>query len=282
MARGKGKSRYTKRKSGKKYGKKKSRFSRSAIPQRKNISTKMVSSLPKVGFKPLKYVKFSFDENLVVGTEAQISGPQFADTHAAGEFSVMGTALLHEIIKGSAYNMRITDRIQLKRLDVRATFVIPSEDDQVGTGTKILGGTETIRWMIICDKQANKIQLSTGKQVMENVTAQPFIASRLDPETRKRFIVLHDETFTLTPQLTVPADNQYYSSEASRTFSHSFKLDFGVQYDKEATTGTTTTIWDNTLYLLWGCGNTSLTQFGNTRVRHVRLFWDQQLYYTDR
>ncbi len=269
-------------KRGKGYGKK---MTKSAIPQRKNLSTVLRSQLPRVGFKTLKYKEFTMLHTITTGGGANADADKFNDAHLRDAFSCMGEPIIGNITRGSSYDNRIGSRIKIQQINLKIRFEIPSFDETLFTGSVLQGGTENIRWCLILDTQANTTILTTGTQIWKAVTGFTFPDTQYNQETRKRFKVLYDSSLSLSQFIVRSGDvngSSVFSGRASKTFDCVFRPKTTITFDNDSSEGKAGNIWDNNIYLIWGHTNPEVEQFEQAGcLRTVKMFAQVRTSFTD-
>lgn len=277
--------RFPKKKGKKKYGRSKKNSyyatSRSAVPQRKNLATKLLSDAPKIGFKPIKYSDHTYTETATTSQAASAVAPDMRDDLTANEYGGNATYWPEGIGEGHTTSSRLTDRIRIHRMVGRIQFTIPAVDDQVGTGTALAGGSETIRVLVVMDRQNNGAMMTDTSNILDEKTAADFTQATYNEDFRRRYKVFYDKTIQLTSQVVAVADLKYYAPEVNKNITFTIDPKETVQYKEASTTGGVTDVRTNAFYLVWGHTNKQVTQFGNTCNRSVKIVARLRTYYTD-
>lgn len=257
----------------------------SAIPQRKNIKTLLLSDLPKVGSRPLKRKDNNFDTLLHAGitdTNDSQTLREYAGTSLEMSYAIFMAC--HGIIRGNSFNTRMANSINVKRIDLALRFFIdPVNETAAGEGVLLLGHKDTIRLMIVVDKQPNLKLLLDAHDVMDGKTNGNFYLtnSLRNIENYKRFDILHDETFPVTDKLEPAANNVYTTTGGSRLINRSIPINRRIYYDEGLTVGHALAVKTNNIYIIWGNENISAAQYGFTRFAKTRATGTVRTFFTD-
>lgn len=275
--------RYPAKKGKKQYGRKSKNAFYSAVPQRKNLGTNLVSDLPRVGFKPLKYITNNRQLDLLAGNTAATGVNEHRDLLTVNAYGGLAVHLANGITRGNGSRQRNSNRIRLQRIAGRIQLNMPSVDDTSGAGSVLMGGTERIRILLVIDHQCNLAMLTDTNLVLDDSGSATgdFTTAVPNHTFRKRFTILKDNTYTLSSQVVAPADNLYYSAQAVKTIDFTCDPKISVQYEEDNADGEPGDIIDNAVYLLVGHTNTNQNQFGNSRLRNIEIQFSLRTYWTD-
>lgn len=269
-----------------KYGKKRqSGYVTKGYPTKKKrevFHSAMVSTLPRVGSKNLKF----FETYAAAQRSNASSGTGYDYT---GDFKydifqpITDTLVTEGIVQGVTAHQRIGQRIRLKKLAIRLRAGWPgfrgvAEDEYPQ-------GKMKLRFMIVLDTQPNQAALTDAADVLDSDAgdnvAMPL--ALINMSNYRRFKILKDELHTIQAQQSgIDAFQNELTVQASyTTVSCDLPLDITTLYSADATDGTAADVVKNNIYIIIGFGQNE--GLGDNTPNAFKFYREMKtrLYYTD-
>lgn len=160
--------------------------------------------------------------------------------------------------QGDTESQRVGRRITIKAIHIRGSLTLLGATDVTNTSCQV-------RMRLIVDQQTNGAQF-TSTDLLETDAINSFA----NLANRERFIVLKDQTYTLSAGGAAATGAAYAFSETIRNLEcHKF-TNFPIEYDNSATTGAISTVRSNSLWVVFQCSTAEIVALSATaRIRYT-------------